>query len=99
MPIKPAEMIKKTVTVPAVAEQVFDLVAVRCVRIADAGCNGPVYMEAEVSSAKSVDGVIVPSKEPTVLVRVTDISTDDGAAVLNALRSLISAEITRQNLL
>lgn len=99
MPIKPAEMIKKTVTVPAVAEQVFDLIAIRCVRIADTGCNGPVYMEAEVSPAKSVDGVIVPSKEPTVLVRVTDISTGDGEPVLNALRTLIGAEITKQKLL
>lgn len=99
MPIKPAEMIKKTVTVPAVAEQVFDLVSIRCVRIADTGCNGPVYMEAEVSPAKNVDGAIVPSKEPTVLVRVADISTGDGEAALNALRALIGAEITRQKLL
>ena len=100
MPVRATEMIQKTVTVPAVSEQVYDTVSVRCVRIADTGCNGPVYFESEISPSRVVDGEVKPKDHNTTLVRVHDLyATPEGLAVLNAIRKLVGLEIEKQGVL
>ena len=100
MPSRPDEMIKKTIRVPAVAEQVYDSVSVLCVRIADTGCNGPVFFEADVSPSRLVDGEIKPKDHNTTLVKIHDLyATPEGLAVLNAIRNLVGLEIDKQGVL